>query len=188
MKKLLSIALTLAMAITLIPVIPTITVKAAATINIGDYVQMGKYYDEPILWRCVDIDENGPLMLADRILTIKPFDAAGDHKYLDGTAQADYSSGRTSHGSGLWETSNMRSWLNSTATAGNVTWLDGCPPSSDKVANGNNAYATEKGFLAEGNFTASEQNAIKSVTQKSLLNEIDATKLKVGGTAIHAFD
>lgn len=187
-KRVLCIALTLAMVFAIIPAMPVSPTQASTTINIGDYVQMGKYYNEPILWRCVDIDENGPLMLADRILTIKLFDAAGDHKYLDGTAQADTNGYRTIYGSNLWETSNIRSWLNSTATAGNVTWLDGCPPTDDKVWNGYNDYATEKGFLAEGNFSISEQNAIKSVTQKSLLNDVDVAKLKVGGIPSHTYD
>jgi len=187
-KRLICIILTLAMVITLIKVTPATTVKAEATINIGDYIQMGKYYDEPILWRCVDIDENGPLMLSDRILCIKPFDAAGDHKYLDDTTQADTYGERQAWGSNLWETSNMRSWLNSTASAGNVTWLDGCPPAQDKVFIGYNDYANEKGFLTDGNFTSSERNAIKTVTQKSILNEIDVSKLSQGGTAIHHRD
>lgn len=167
-------------------VTPTPTAQQGTTINIGDYVQIGKYNDEPILWRCVDIDENGPLMLADKILTIKPFDVKGKHKYIDGTAQADIDNYRTNYGSNLWETSNMRSWLNSTATVGKVMWLDGCPPTKDKVTF--NSYANEKGFLAEGNFTINEQNIIKSVTQKSLLNSIDVGKLSVGGTAIHKYD
>jgi len=165
---------------------PTPANQQSTTINIGDYLQMGRYYDEAILWRCVDIDENGPLMLSDKILTIKPFDAKGMHKYMDGTAAADISDYRTSYGSNLWETSNIRSWLNSTATAGNVTWLDGCPPAKDKLKY--NAYADEKGFLADGNFTLNEQNIIKSVTQKSLLNSVDVGKLSVGGTAIHKYD
>jgi len=168
--------------------ISTVT-AGEAQINIGDYIQMGKYYDEPILWRCVNIDENGPLMLADKILTLKPFDAAGSHKYLDGTAQANnISNDRTTYGSNIWETSNMRSWLNSTATAGNVPWPDGCPPTNEKVWNGYNDYATEKGFLAEGNFTSTELNAIKSVNQKSVINDIDVPKLCTGGTAIHKND
>jgi hypothetical protein len=189
-KRLISTIISIVMLISFIPALPIQAAAAATTIKIGDYVQMGKYYDEPILWRCVDIDENGPLILADRILTIKAFDAAGNHKYLDGTAQADDSRNyRTKYGSNLWETSNLRSWLNSTATSGNVIWLDGCPPTVDKMTNGfgdythpNNAYDNEKGFLAEGNFTASEQNIIKSVTQKSLLSGIDI-KLIEGGTS-----
>ncbi len=187
-KRILSIILATSILFTLIPAMLTPKVKAAATINIGEYVQMGRYYDESILWRCVDIDENGLLMLSDRILTIKPFDANGTHYYMDGTLQPDNYDYRKNHGSNLWETSNMRSWLNSTATAGNVKWLDGCPPTNDAVYNGYNDYATEKGFMADGNFTTSERNAIKSVTQKSILNGIDANKLKVGGTTTHTYN
>jgi len=188
-KRLISIMLTLAMVITLVPVTPVTVVQAAATtIKIGDYVQMGKYYGEPILWRCVDIDANGPLILADKILTIKPFDALGSHKYMDGTKQADPKGSRASYGgSDLWLTSNMRSWLNSTASAGSVKWLDGCAPTQDKVAGGNNDYAKEKGFLAGGNFSAGDRSVMKSVNQKSLLNPMDTSKLSMGGNVGHTY-
>jgi len=84
------------------------------TLKIGDYIQMGKYNKEPLLWRCVDIDENGPLILTDQAITEKVFDAAGEHKYLDGTKQADNEyDDRTYYGSNVWETSSLRSWLNS---------------------------------------------------------------------------
>ncbi|MEI6132668.1 MAG: DUF6273 domain-containing protein [Bacillota bacterium] len=158
------------------------------TIKVGDYIQMGNYNYNPILWRCVDINENGPLMLSDRILTIKPYDAKGSHKYLDGTAQADPHGYRTSNGSDLWQTSSIRSWLNSSATAGNVTWLDGCAPTQDNVFGGYNEYANEKGFLANGNFSANDLNLIKSVNQKVLLNPIDASKLSVEGNVRHSYN
>jgi hypothetical protein len=194
-KKIVSLLLIASIVLALVPsVYFQIFAQATNTIKIGDYVQMGKYYNEPIIWRCVDIDENGPLMLSDKILTKKPYDASGSHKYLDGTPQSDDYGMREDYGSDLWETSNIRSWLNSTATAGNVIWLDGCPPSADKVASADDkggkyyAYDNEKGFLAGGNFTANEINAIKSVTQKSLLNYVDSEKLGVGGTAVHKFD
>ncbi|MBR1738002.1 MAG: hypothetical protein IJ736_13490 [Firmicutes bacterium] len=48
------------------------------TVKVGDYFEMGTYFDEPILWRCIAYDENGPLMLSDRILCMKAFDAAGN--------------------------------------------------------------------------------------------------------------
>ena len=57
-----------------------IAVQAESAVNIGNYIQMGTYYGEPILWRCVDIDENGPLMLSDRIICLKPYDASGSDK------------------------------------------------------------------------------------------------------------
>ena len=82
MKKKLNVVISVVLMISITIFTPIIDVNAVTTIKIGDYVVMGKYYDEPILWRCVDIDENGPLMLADRILTIKAFDANGNHKYL----------------------------------------------------------------------------------------------------------
>ena len=166
---------------------PTNAPTVISKLKIGDYVQMGKYYDEPILWRCVDIDANGPLMLSDRILTLKPFDAAGEHKYLDGTLQKDYESDRKNKGSNLWETSNMRAWLNSSAITGNVIWPDGCPPTKDKVEAGYNGYANEKGFLADGNFTETERGAILEITQKSLLYKLDVSKLSLGGTGEYIF-
>ncbi|MFA6308228.1 MAG: DUF6273 domain-containing protein [Clostridia bacterium] len=194
-KKIVSLLLIASIVLALVPnVYFQIFAQATNTIKIGDYVQMGKYYSEPIIWRCVDIDENGPLMLSDKILTKKPYDASGSHKYLDGTPQSDDYGMREDYGSDLWETSNIRSWLNSTATAGKVIWLDGCPPSADKVASADGkggkyyAYDNEKGFLAEGNFTANEISAVKSVTQKSLLNYVDSEKLGVGGSAVHKFD
>lgn len=80
------------------------------------------------------MDENGPLILTDQAITEKVFDAAGEHKYLDGTKQADNEyDDRTYFGSNVWETSSLRSWLNSTAPKGKVVWLDGCPPDDDKA-------------------------------------------------------
>lgn len=160
--------------------------RAAIDIQIGDYLVLGRYNNKPILWRCVDIDENGPLMISDRILTIKPFDAAGNHKYIDGTDQPD-DGYRTRWGSNVWETSNLRSWLNSAENAGNVVWLGGCPPVAEAVWGGLNAYAGEKGFLADGNFTEKERTAIKTVVQKSLLHSIDAGYIAEGGTEYHSY-
>lgn len=51
------------------------------TINIGDCIVLGTYYNEPIIWRCADIDENGPLMLSEKILCLKAFDAKGEDDY-----------------------------------------------------------------------------------------------------------
>ena len=44
-------------------------------IQIGDYVKMGTYNDNSILWRCVDFDDNGLLMLADKIVDTLAYDA-----------------------------------------------------------------------------------------------------------------
>ncbi len=54
----------------------TDVVHAAETFQIGDYILLGRYYDQPILWRCMDIDENGPLMLTIELCR-KEFDSIG---------------------------------------------------------------------------------------------------------------
>ncbi len=159
-KKMLSFVLVMTMLCAFIPV----TANAGISINIGEYVQMGTYYGEPILWRCVDIDENGPLLLADKILCIKAFDA----QTSSNTATGSHSRGTESLESNYWGDSNMRSWLNSTASSGNVDWLCGNPPITEKLWEGYNTYDKEAGFLS--NFTESERNAMKSVNQKSLLS------------------
>ena len=136
-------------------------------IDIGEYIQMGTYYGEPILWRCVDIDENGPLMLSDRIICLKPFDACGEN--TSGSHGRGFNSGycRKLYGSSYWADSNIRCWLNSEADAGNVKWACGNPPDDGHVIWGN-SYADEAGFLT--NFTQNEKNIIKEVTQESLLD------------------
>lgn len=159
-----------------------------AAVGIGDYIVLGSYLDEPILWRCVDIDPNGQLMLSDRIICLKPFDATGVHVYQDGTPQNDPNGDRAVYGSNLWETSDLRAWLNSTEPAGQVIWTDGSPPIRDAVFGGYNEYAEEKGFLAEGNFTATEIQAIKPVKQRSLLNIVDVDVINGYGTQLHRYD
>ena len=149
--------------------IPALPAQAAgdADVKVGDYVQMGMYYGRPILWRCVDIDDNGPLMLSDKILSVKAMDSKGN---VQSGSHTTY--WRGVYGSNYWPDSNICSWLNSTADAGNVEWTCGNPPDKDHVPDGYNAYDQEAGFL--NNFTQAELGAIKEVTQKFLLSETDA--------------
>lgn len=151
--------------------------SAAMDIEIGEYLLMGTYYGEPILWRCIDIDEKGPLMLSDKILCMKAFDASGYD--TSGSHARGYKLGdvkgyfRKEKGSNYWADSNIRSWLNSAASAGNVEWLCGNPPDENHVyinvyQNGYNEYDQEAGFLT--NFTQKECAAMKTVT---LQTEID---------------
>ena len=192
-KRLWSIFVMLVMLLAAMPAMPA---SAEASINIGDYIQMGTYYGEPILWRCVSFDKisgydtNGnpiidstdtrttyvdgylPLMLSDKIICLKPFDASGTNTSgSHGRGYYDYGTPgywRQHYGSNYWADSNIRDWLNSTASAGNVIWSCGNPPDNDHVFCGYNDYADEAGFLT--NFTQGERNAIKEVTQKSLLD------------------
>ena len=184
------------------------------TIQVGAYYQMGRYYDEPILWRCmayykitgydtkgnpiVDANEKStepkdgylPLMLSDKILCIKPFDAKGDNEsgsHGRGVFEGPIGSGgslvnnRYYYGSNYWSDSNIRDWLNSDAAAGKVRWSCGNPPDKDHVYNqgftsGINAYDQEAGFLND--FTSDEKSIIKTVTQKQLLSCYERSFIK----------
>lgn len=147
------------------------------SVQIGDYVTLGKYYNEPILWRCVDIDENGPLMLSDRIIGIKPFDASGDSTGMNensshGRGNQSYHK-RTVRGSNFWADSNIRNWLNSTAQAGEVAYTCGNVPNDAGVYGGLNSYENESGFLSSDNFSSEELSYIRETTQKVAINEVD---------------
>ena len=166
-RKLISLFASFALIISLLGSAP-ICSNAWGNIKIGDYIEMGSYYGERILWRCVDIDENGPLMLSDKILCLKPFDVPGS--VTTGSHGRGYGNGyyRKKSGSNYWGDSNIRSWLNSNEPAGEVTWLCGNPPTKENIESGFNAYADEAGFLT--NFSQIELSAIKEVKQKSILD------------------
>ncbi len=160
--------------------IPTQNTLKTDALNIGDYVQFGQYQDQPILWRVIEDDANpfakvgdvitgDPLLFSNMIVCTKAFDAAGQH---------GDNNDRLNKGSNLWETSNIRAWLNSSAKAGAVTWPCSNPPTKDSVDS--NDYASEKGFLAADNFTEYERNLIKPVTQKSLLYYVDSAMAEGG--------
>lgn len=130
-------------------------VYSSADISVGDYVQMGKYYDEPILWRCIDVDENGPMLITDKILCVKSYDAPGNITTGSHTAYSDYSA--------YWGDSNLRCWLNSDAEAGKVVWTCGNPPSSKALDY--DAYDDEAGFLS--NFSATEKYVINPASRNN---------------------
>ena len=175
-KKITAILLALCMAISILPM----SVQAASKpdIKVGDYVKMGTYNNASILWRCVSIDDNGPLMLADRIIDTLAYDAKTNDNSNSKSHSRSYK--RDDYGSNYWKDSNMRSWLNSTASAGNVDWLCGNPP-KDGYVSGTGAYNDKAGFLNA--FSKSEIAAMKTVTQRSLVSHPEYNKGIVDGDA-----
>jgi hypothetical protein len=109
----------------------------------------------------VNEDDNGKLILSDKILSNKVFNDDGPH---ESTGKAYYN---------FWEESNIRSWLNSSADGGKVKWLCGNLPVNEETAFGHKKYpyADEKGFLHPDNFTQKEREVVKPVTQWTLLAE-----------------
>ena len=175
-KKITAILLALCMAISILPM----SVQAASKpdIKVGDYVKMGTYNNASILWRCVSIDNNGPLMLADKIVDTLAYDAKTNDNSSSKSHSRSYK--RDDYGSNYWKDSNMRSWLNSTAEAGKVDWLCGNPP-KDGYVSGVGAYNEKAGFLNA--FSKSEIAAMKTVTQRSLVSHPEYNKGIVDGDA-----
>ena len=142
------------------------------TIKIGDYIQMGTYEGTPIVWRCVAEDDNGPLMLSDRVLCDSmPYDAKTNKNSKTGSHRRN--SWRDNFGSNHWRDSNIRSWLNSNAEAGKVEWLCGNPPTADSVYPANVAYDQKEGFLRS--FRSDELGAIRTVKQRSIVSHPEYT-------------
>ena len=175
-KKITAIFLALCMAISVLPM--TIQAASKPDIKVGDYVKMGAYNNASILWRCVSIDNNGPLMLADRIIDTLAYDAKTNDNSSSKSHSRSYK--RDDYGSNYWKDSNMRSWLNSTAEAGKVDWLCGNPP-KDGYVSGVGAYNEKAGFLNA--FSKSEIAAMKTVTQRSLVSHPEYNKGIVNGDA-----
>ncbi|HAC10902.1 MAG TPA: hypothetical protein DCE65_03470 [Clostridiales bacterium] len=138
--------------------------RTTTQVELGNYISLGKYNGKEILWRCVGEDENGALMLADNIIDTLPYDAKTNDNNRSKSHSRNYK--RDTYGSNYWKDSNMRSWLNSTAVAGEVKWLCGNPPREDSV-NGN-AYDQKAGFLND--FSKAEIAAMKNVTQRSIVS------------------
>jgi hypothetical protein len=138
-------------------------------LNIGDYVRFANYQNATILWRVIHLDDRGnPLLLSDRILTLKAFDARGS-LYLNDD--------RKQWGSNDYETSTIRQWLNSSQQ--NISWIKN-KPAAVNLFNGQNAYDSEKGFLSDGNFTANQRSWIVPHQHTIILSDYDDQK-KIGG-------
>ena len=118
------------------------TASPADNLKIGDYIILGKYNGEPILWRYMADDENGKLIVTDKILCEKFFGSTNN-----------------------WEDSFIRAWLNSSASEDETQW--DFNEIKDYITD---SYKNEKGFLHESNFTKAEKSVMKPVTQWTMLS------------------
>ena len=130
---------------------------AKTELKTGDIIEFGSYSGETITWICVDVDENGPLMLSENVICSKQYDAAG----TDSTYHNDgWGYIRKNYGSNCWYDSNIRQWLNSSGT---VEYTH-CPPT----------YSNEDGFMS--NFSEAELACVKEVTQKTYVNSWETNR------------
>jgi hypothetical protein len=150
-----------------VPGVPEISSGKPAEVGIGSYLKFGRYGGEELVWQVIYKDQQGWLMLlADKIIGFKAFDAASDRN-----ANPE----RRTFGSNCWGTSTLRTWLNSADKTVNYgLW----PPNAANVWEGRNSYGEEPGFLY--GFTEEERKAIKTTSHRSILSTFDM-KLKDGG-------
>lgn len=124
----------------------------------GDYVKYGTYHGAAILWRVVGFDADGdPMLWSDKLITSKPYvlynnDIGFNEK--------------------CWETSYIRTWLNSAAGEGQTKYTD----EDNAIGNPINAgvwdvkaLTSEAGFLSPENFTGEEAGILKESKQKDTL-------------------
>lgn len=139
---------------------------------IGNYVEFGSYNGEGLLWRVVEIDDNGALLVLDEAIpNPMEYDAAGG--VTTGSHSRNTSNSRIDKGSDFWNDSNIKDWLNSDLDR--VVYTCGNEPS----------YATKSGFLKD--FTQNEKLLLKSVEQTNILNILDKDLEGVTGSASHKF-
>lgn len=140
---------------------------AAVDLSLGASVELGTYGGESIVWRVLHIseDEKQLILVSDKILTMKAFDAAESGKY-NSDGDTDYWTVEIedkmleSHvrGSNLWCDSNIRSWLNSEKE--NVVYQDQAPTVS-AMSEKKNGYSNEAGFLH--GFTEEERAVLREM-------------------------
>lgn len=144
------------------------------SVKLGDTLTLGTYNRLPIKWRVIDIKDNKALVIADDIITIKAFDAAGSGKF-NFIGKKDYSGSDLSElpvltqhklrGSNQWQLSNIRWWLNSDTET--VKYADQ-PPTNEAMSQQKNGYDKEAGFLSD--FTDAEKKAI--ITTSNLTDNV----------------
>lgn len=141
--------------------------KTAGAVDLrpGASVELGAYDGESIVWRVLHVSENEEqlILVSDKILTMKAFDAAESGKYNSDGSQ-DYWMTEIDdklleahvRGSNLWCDSNIRTWLNSEKE--NVAYEDQAPTAS-AMSEKKNGYSNEAGFLH--GFTEEERAVLR---------------------------
>lgn len=165
-------------------------------VQAGDTVVLGSYNDEVIEWRVLDVNKEtqSVKLVAKNILTMKAVDAAesgdfnsdGEQDYWkkDTVADTDLELQAYVRGSNDWNTTNIRTWLNSEAE---VVKYEGQAPIAKAMSEHKNGYQTEPGFLHD--FTEEERAILKQDEcgdKVSLLCKADVSLFEEAGISLYA--
>ncbi|KNY26920.1 DUF6273 domain-containing protein [Pseudobacteroides cellulosolvens] len=138
---------------------PSVKLSETGTLKVGEYVQFGKYYEDPILWKCVKIENDKPMLVSENILCMKAYDAAESGTDSVGSNHVE------KYGSNKWHNSNIREWLNAVSNVNFSTQ----EPNKFAVILGNE-YDNELGFLS--NFSSSEIESIEPMTHEGVTDKV----------------
>ena len=139
-------------------------------VELGDSIFLGTYNKEAIEWEVIKIseDEQSAVLISKYVLCFKGYDAP-DKGIFGGEPDADtdleiqaYARGNSS-----WESSTIRTWLNSNEE---FVVYEGQPPKAEAFADFSNGYHSESGFLT--NFSTNELKAILEVPIETKGNEL----------------
>lgn len=158
----------------------SVNVKTGDYISFGSFGFNGNTDAQKILWVVVNVDENGnAILLSDQILTICPYDTAESGNFDKNAAGDSYDRNNIDtntpeqmiefRGNSDWESSTIRTWLNSDASL--VTY-EGAAPADDGSDEHCNGYDTSPGFL--NLFTDTEKQALveyNTVTESNALTD-----------------
>ncbi len=148
-------------------------------IKVGDTISFGTYNNEIIEWRVLKLsdDKKEAVLISKDILCMKAYDAAESGTYnSDGTndywkqdteADSNMELQAEVRGNSDWSTSNIRTWLNSSAE---VVKYEDQKPAVTAMSEKHNGYDLETGFLY--GFTEEEREAILEVENVTKGNEL----------------
>lgn len=159
-------------------------------VSVGDYITFGSYEpqgykaengDSKLTWIVVELDKknNQVVLLSEKVIDMKPFDVAESGKFdkdaagnsYDRNIKDSYSMEQMIEfrGNSDWETSNIRTWLNSDAAR--ISYKDQAPilRATDEYAN---AYDLQTGFLY--GFSKNEKAMICEKKNVTAMNGMEA--------------
>lgn len=163
--------------------------ESSFKLEIGQYIKFGNYKpqaynsannDSAITWIIVNVDaeKKQAVLISEKILDMKPFDCAESGEFnkdlsgnsYDRSIKETYSQSQIVEfrGNSNWETSNIRTWLNSNEAR--VTYKDQSPVSKGTDEE-TNSYDKQPGFLY--NFTKDEISLLCDVVNTTTLNAIE---------------
>lgn len=146
MKKIFSLILSSVIMLSLVNMPVNAENTSERILKLGDYITLGKYQGEDIVWRYVADDENGKMFFAEDVLCEKNY--LKENVFV--SAEGD------------WADSTIHLWLNS---ENNIDMFENVYETENRID------WREDGFLSDSNFTDTEKLVIKGVKHRCKITD-----------------